>query len=623
MAKVIYQTFADANLSKGASNTTYNILGGGADTTGIASEANAKGNFRIAGTLMNLYVNIITNDRAASTLRTRKATSNGNEVVTVTGSTTGKFEDTTNTDTVAQGDDWHYQFVTGAGGTVFTYALLQILFSANSNTVLEHTDDGTSTSGTAATLDIVVGSHGATNATEANQQWRVKTACTWQNSRIAISVNSRGSDSTMRSRVAGVNGNQSITITASTTGNYQDDTNTDVLTTGTKISYRIVTAGASGTQTWTTMGGAISTTNNSFHLIVGHSSSQTVVTSTTDYFPIAGDITNPSASESDVTAEANMVFTMSNLQTFLTANSVSAASTLRTRIATANGNQVISITASTTGYFEDATNTDSVTAAQNINYSLVTGGTGTSLAMKTIGVLATGPSALVVDATSSGHSDSASSINITHTCVSGAVLAVAVYYGTNGSTIPTPTTRACTYNGTSMTESVTNNGGSGFTSMFTLTNPAAGTHTINITRNNSGASISGFGISFTGADGSTPFGNTANSNNGGPVTPPYSSNLTISRNNNYSVESQSLGEGSNQPTLITEQSGQTQIAEFDDAGGADASAGAYKLQTSSGTAALAYSWTGGTHVQPSWVAIEVNTPAVAATTGASFLLNMI
>lgn len=51
-------------------------------------------------------------------------------------------------------------------------------------------------------------------------------------------------------------------------------------------------------------------------------------------------------------------------------------STLQLRIATANGNVAVSITASTVGFFEDTTHTDTVTAGQAVNWQITNGGGG-------------------------------------------------------------------------------------------------------------------------------------------------------------------------------------------------------------------------------------------------------
>jgi hypothetical protein len=70
-------------------------------------------------------------------------------------------------------------------------------------------------------------------------------------------------------------------------------------------------------------------------------------------------------------------------------NTVTATSTLRTRKNGANGGGAISISASTTGYFEDTSGTDAIMSTDYVNYQIVTGATGTSLTLNMLGVLGT------------------------------------------------------------------------------------------------------------------------------------------------------------------------------------------------------------------------------------------
>ena len=54
--------------------------------------------------------------------------------ITIPAGTTGVFEDTTNTDTIAAGDEYNLRSVTGAGGTL-TIGALSVIFNATTNCV--------------------------------------------------------------------------------------------------------------------------------------------------------------------------------------------------------------------------------------------------------------------------------------------------------------------------------------------------------------------------------------------------------------------------------------------------------------------------------------------------------
>lgn len=81
--------------------------------------------------------------------------------------------------------------------------------------------------------------------------------------------------------------------------------------------------------------------------------------------------------------------TLSGMWVYVIANTISATSFVRLRKNGADGNQSISITASTTGAFEDTTNSDSITSSDYVNYSVVTGGTGTSITLGPISIVVT------------------------------------------------------------------------------------------------------------------------------------------------------------------------------------------------------------------------------------------
>ena len=127
--------FSGSGISLGASATSFGFLGPSAFSL-TTTESRKALTYRTGGTFRNLFIQILTNDRGESTFRTRKGTADANIVVTITASGTGKFEDTSNTDAVTAGDNWHSKIITGAGGTVFTARTMLILFDATTNTVM-------------------------------------------------------------------------------------------------------------------------------------------------------------------------------------------------------------------------------------------------------------------------------------------------------------------------------------------------------------------------------------------------------------------------------------------------------------------------------------------------------
>lgn len=103
----------------GGSITTYTaVIGINMDNT---TEVNASYLVRVAGTLSNMYVYVYDNYLADSVFTSRVNGGAGNQTITVPGSTSGAFEDTTHTDSVAAGQTIGRKLVTGAGaGLIYT-----------------------------------------------------------------------------------------------------------------------------------------------------------------------------------------------------------------------------------------------------------------------------------------------------------------------------------------------------------------------------------------------------------------------------------------------------------------------------------------------------------------------
>jgi hypothetical protein len=107
-----------------------------------------------------------------------------------------------------------------------------------------------------------------------------------------------------------------------------------------------------------------------------------------DYGPLMlGGASGASASKT----EAQMAITQSvvggvyaNLNLQVTANGVTAASTVRVRRNAVDVNQTISVPSSTTGWFEDISNIDGAAATDTVDYKVTAGATGTSLAYRAV-----------------------------------------------------------------------------------------------------------------------------------------------------------------------------------------------------------------------------------------------
>lgn len=334
---------------------------------------------RLPGTYSNLWTRITANtNTSAGTVVSKKNGSPGNMTVTIPANTSGTFEDTTHTDTIVAGDTYDGTVNMGSGGTC-TQKLMNALFDATTNTSIHFMGQ---TNWIAATGNQFAGLVGtiAPTATEIVHQLKVKTAGVLEKFCFVVSINGRSATSTVGSRVNGANGALTVSVGSGATGTFEDTTHSDTVVVGDLINWYSTTTNANTMSAMCYVG--FTTTDSTTQYL--QRCGAVINLSTTQYHPISGanDITG--ATETDTQSKVGIAQILSKYEVYVSANTVSAASTMRPRVGGANVNGAISITASTTGWFEDVSSTDSVVASDVINWQLVTGGAGTSLTLEQV-----------------------------------------------------------------------------------------------------------------------------------------------------------------------------------------------------------------------------------------------
>ncbi len=357
---------------------TQNFRLGHGTFSSSSTEANRQTLFRAAGVLTRIYITILTNDRGASTFRVRKNGADGNLVCSITASTTGEFEDITNSDTVAAGDLFNFRLATGAGGTTFTFNVARVLFTPTSDTVTV-TSNQSSNIGATNIFNALVGISGSAG-TEANNQTKIPIACTWQSLGVFVSANTRDAAVTYTTRVNSAAGAQSVSIGSTLTGWFEDLVNTDTLALDDLICYNGVTAGTTGTVTVQTIKSEYLSTVNKMFFAGGGSPGGTAA-GATEYSPLCGTALI-TTTESDAVLDIGVNLIASRIGIQVTANTIIGNSTFKLRKNGADGNQSASIPGLTTGHFSDTTNTDSVIASDSLVYQLNGGAGGTSMSTR-------------------------------------------------------------------------------------------------------------------------------------------------------------------------------------------------------------------------------------------------
>ncbi len=356
------------------------VLGGYAPKSGAESEAQII--VRRAYTFSELFVRIVANlTISASVYRLRINGANGNQSVTIPAGTSGTFEDLVNTDILVAGDSINSQYVLGATAFVIT-TVIAYKVEADVFQPLIGTSDGL-LSGVSFGATRFSGVIGAATAvvTEADVQYRVRFAATYRNLQFVSRSNTVDGASTVRLRINGVNGNQSITVPASTSGSFEDLINTDNISTNDLINFSIVTGGAAGTLSITILTEQIDAAR-----ILGQGGVQgsDIGDGNSLFFPMESeDGFNFIESQLQVRTAVNAI--AKNYFVRITVNTLDGPSTATFRVNGADSTLAVIIPASTTGAFEDLTEEISLDVDDLINHRLVTGGSAGVLRQAYIG----------------------------------------------------------------------------------------------------------------------------------------------------------------------------------------------------------------------------------------------
>ena len=351
-----------------------------------STEARVQALARDSYTWDKLWVRVSANaTTAASTIRSRINGADGNQVVSIGAGLTGAFEDAVNSDALTTGNLFNTSLVAGAGGTLTVSVVAYRLSTASNTTPILVAERRTGIGASATNYVNLMGFHKALGVTtEANAQYTFRAASTLSNMWVYASTNTKEDATTFRTRINGANGAQSVSITALTTGGFEDAVNPDSVVAGDEVCYQIVTgAGAGSIETSLT---SIKSNSVGRQVAVARASNDTSLAfGVTRYLTPEGDSQEFATTELDTQTDARMSFTAKNMLVHIASNSVDGATTFTLRKNTAASALTVPVAASTTGFFEDTTNTVDFVAGDLLNWQVVTGGTAGTMMINAIG----------------------------------------------------------------------------------------------------------------------------------------------------------------------------------------------------------------------------------------------
>ena len=363
MAKRLLLAGGSATIPDNFANQPLPIMGAlGIQNTDSDLYCRVRDSYTLSKMWLRISTNAVTN---ASVFYFRKNSGNGNQTISVPAAATGEYQDITHTDSIVSGDLINTACTIPLGGTNIICQGIGYIIDGSSTII----GWSTGTSGARSfntTYYDTLGGYPLYLTTEAGSQYTLRNNCVLSNLCVTVKSNSVNGASTVRTRVNGGNGALSVSIGAATSGVFEDAVNTDNIISGNEANFCTVTGGAAGVMVIHCENVKC---NNTKKLLVCACSQ----TSFTAYNPIEGLLSTTGAL-ADLKLKCLTPTKFKNLIVNIPTNT-GAGGQVHTDLTTLiPGNLTVTIPASTTGIFEDNTNSDTLTTSDYLTFHMGIGG---------------------------------------------------------------------------------------------------------------------------------------------------------------------------------------------------------------------------------------------------------
>lgn len=303
----------------------------------------------------------------------------------------GYFEDASDTVSVSAGDTIYIDVLYDSSPRTKAFSGIGFMFDATTsgNSVgmyASYDADGFNHGTASASRFYKVGGSLGNQTTEnesSKQRWDI--AATWSDLTQYVVSNARTTTSTMVSRVNGAGGNQTVNYTSGQTGLKTDASNTDTITAGDDINWSWTNSTGTGNIMTSYVQSTMVNTNRETQLVAGFVATRTA-SATVNYLCPVGGFDHTNTSEGAARAYLNLAGTLSKLYISVSSNSYTGAATLTLRKNGADTGLTVSITAATTGIFQDTTHSVTVADGDYLTLSIV-GGTANTMTFGTVGMV--------------------------------------------------------------------------------------------------------------------------------------------------------------------------------------------------------------------------------------------
>lgn len=206
--------------------------------------------FDCAGTLENLNCYVSANSRAAAaTLFVRKNGANSSLTLSLTAGATGLFADTTNSSSISSGDTANYSINLNAGGGSITTQYISCDFRSTDGKTMAFASNVLASAGVLNGVTRYGPILGAIVASGSSTGQRIKMRCSGTISKLRVycSANTGSTNCVVTVRKSGSDQSLTCTVTASTTGEFADTSNSFTFSSGDDLDIKYVRSAGSGT----------------------------------------------------------------------------------------------------------------------------------------------------------------------------------------------------------------------------------------------------------------------------------------------------------------------------------------------------------------------------------------
>ena len=345
------------------------------------------------GTISLLWCRVTTAATSSSTVTLRKNSANASNTISINANTTGAFSDTTpHNDSIATGDLIAVEVVAGSSALIIDIISCTFAASPSSNTVtrlgcMDEVPNAPSGPATWYMPGAGVDSNSGSFITSETSgvKLRHRKAMTVKNLAAYFFNNGDPDTVTVHSRKNGANGNLTCNIASQSNTLGQDTSNSDSIAVGDDYdcSFAGQGNGSPGSGNLITVdyiftnGDCIFACQNA-GVLASIPLSHNIL--------VSGSLVSGQSAETSAQVTVNTAFQFSQLTCNVTSNGITNASTINLRANSGNAGPTVSITGSTTGIFNDNTDTYSAATTDAIDYQVVTGSTGTSMKIAFIAV---------------------------------------------------------------------------------------------------------------------------------------------------------------------------------------------------------------------------------------------